>query len=126
MGNRCATSLTTLEMLDAVESGISVLRSRRMTGEPPTRVTADAAAALRAELQNAGVSTSEFARAASVSQDDVEAWTAGVSPVPEWVPAALRLMTLLTLSARRKLLYGQAGAQLRPANSHPFSRIEEL
>jgi hypothetical protein len=118
--------LTTLEMLDAVEVGISVLRSRRMPGEAPARGTAEAAAALRAELQAAGVSGSEFARAACVPLRDLEAWTAGVSPVPEWVPAALRLVALLTPSARRKLLYGQADAQVRPANTHPFARIEEL
>lgn len=113
-------------MLDAVEAGIAHLRSRHATGDPSAPVNAGAAATLRAELRNAGLSASEFARVASVSRDEVEAWTSGASPVPEWVPAALRLIMHLTLSARRKLLNSQAGAQVRPANSHPFSRIEEL
>ena len=126
MGNNCATSLTTLEMLDAVEDGISALRSRHLPGEPPGRATADAVAMLRVELQTAGVSAGEFARAACVPQRDVEAWISGISPVPLWVSAAIRLMALLGPSARRKLLYGQAGTQVRPTNCHPFSRIEEL
>jgi hypothetical protein len=126
MGKNCATSLTTLEMLDAVEAGISALRLQHGPGEPPRPASAEAAATLRAELQAAGLSTSEFAKAARAGQQDVEAWLAGSSPVPEWVSAAVRLVAHLTPSARHKLLNGQAGAQARPANSHPFSRIEEL
>jgi hypothetical protein len=118
--------LTILEMLDAVESGVSALRSQCMPGKPPARASAEAAAVLRAELEAAGVSASEFAKAACVSQHDVEGWVAGISPVPRWVSAAIRLMALLTPSARRKLLYGQAGTHVRPVNCHPFSRIEEL
>jgi hypothetical protein len=118
--------LTTLETLDAVEAGISVLRSRRVSGETPARGGAEAGEALRADLHAAGVSASEFARVACIPIHEIEAWTAGASPVPDWVPAAIRLVALLTPSARRKLLYGQAGIKVRPANSHPFARIEEL
>jgi DNA-binding transcriptional regulator YiaG len=117
--------LTTLEMLDAVEAGIAALRSRRIAGPQP-QASAEAAAALRAELRAAGVSAHEFARVACVSQDDVEAWTAGSSRAPEWVPAAIRLLALLTPSMRHKLLHDQANGRASRANRHPFSRIEEL
>jgi hypothetical protein len=126
MGNKCASSLTTLEMLDAVEAGISALRSWHMPGESSGPATVEAVAMLRAELQAAGVSAAEFARGACIAQHDVEAWLAGTSPLPHWVPATIRLMALLPPSARRKLLYAQAGTQTQPANCHPFSRIEEL
>jgi hypothetical protein len=126
MGNKCASSLTTLEMLDAIEAGISALGSWSTRGESPGPVTAEQAVMLRAELQAAGVSAAEFARGACVAQHDVEAWLAGTSPLPHWVPAAIRLIALLNPSARRKLLYSQAGAPMQPANRHPFSRIEEL
>ena len=126
MGNKCASSLTTLEMLDAMEAGISALRSWPNRGESPGQATPEQVVMLRAELQAAGVSAAEFARGACVAQHDVEAWLAGTSPIPHWVPTAIRLMALLTPSARRKLLYAQAGTQMQPANCHPFSRIEEL
>ena len=126
MGNKCASSLTTLEMLDAMEAGISALRSWPNRGESPGQATPEQVVMLRAELQAAEVSAAEFARGACVAQHDVEAWLAGTSSLPHWVPTAIRLMALLTPSARRKLLYAQAGGQMQPANCHPFSRIEEL
>jgi hypothetical protein len=113
-------------MLDAVEAGISALRSWHMPEESPGPGTVEAVAILRAELQGAGISAAEFARGACVAQREVEAWLADISPVPHWVPAAIRLMALLTPSARHKLFYAPAGTQVRPANCHPFSRIEEL
>lgn len=117
--------MTTLEMLDAVESRISALRSRSLAGPRP-RASAEAAAALRAELRAAGVSADEFARVACVSQDEVEAWTTGIDRAPEWVPAAIRLVALLAPSVRQKLLCDQRAGNVRRANCHPFSRIEEL
>jgi hypothetical protein len=126
MGNNRVTSLTTLEMLDAVEAGISGLRSQPKAGESAGPATAETAAMLRAELRAAGASAAEFAQAARVAQRDVDAWIAGVSPVPPWVLAAIRLMAQLAPPTRYKPLNGQANAQARPANRHPFARIEEL
>lgn len=126
MGNKCAQSLTTLELLDAIEAGITVLKAGGAREEQPAAGAPDGGSALRGALQGAGMSAGEFARLASVPLYEVESWTAGERPAPEWVPSAIRLIVLLTPSARRKLLYGQAGAGARPVNSHPFSRIEEL
>jgi DNA-binding transcriptional regulator YiaG len=112
-------------MLDAVEAGISALRSRGIGGRPEP-ASPEAAAALRAGLRAAGVSASEFARVACIPQDEVDAWTAGIRRAPEWAPAAIRLLALLTPSAREKLLRDQSAGRGPRANRHPFSRIEEL
>jgi transcriptional regulator with XRE-family HTH domain len=120
-----------MEMLDAVEAGIATLRSRGTPGEAPPGVGAGTAVDFRATLQAAGVSASELARAMNVSPQELEAWAAGASPAPEWVPAAIQLVAALSPSERRKLLYGRtgygpSGGRARPDNRHPFSRIEEL
>ena len=128
MGNRCATSLTTLAMLDAIEAGISTLRSRSASA-PPHQADSETAAALQAELRAAGISAGEFARLACVPQDAVEGWASGTSAAPQWVSVAIRLVALLTPSARDKLLHRPIRAQARAADRsqcHPFSRIEEL
>jgi hypothetical protein len=128
MGNKCATSLTTLAMLDAIEASISALRSRNICGPPP-QANSEAAVMLKAELCAAGISAREFARLACVPQDAVESWTAGSNAVPQWVLVAIRLVALLTPSARHKLLHDPVRAQARAMDRtqcHPFSRIEEL
>jgi hypothetical protein len=116
MGNKCASSLTTLETLDAMEAGISALRSWSNRGESPGQATREQVVMLHTELQAAGVSAAEFARATCTAQHDVEVWLAGTSPLPHWVPTAIRLMALLTPSARRQLLYAQAA----PRRSRPI------
>jgi len=128
MGNRCATSLTTLAMLDAIEARISALRSQSVTAPPP-QANSETAAALEAELRAAGISAGEFARLACVPQDAVDGWTTGTSAAPQWVSVAIRLVALLTPSARDKLLHRPIRAQAHAADRsqcHPFSRIEEL
>jgi hypothetical protein len=115
-------------MLDAIEAGVSALRSRSVSGPPP-QASSEAAAKLQAELRAAGISAGEFARLACVPQDAVESWTTGASAAPQWVPVAIRLVALLTPSARHKLFHDPVGAQARAADRtqcHPFSRIEEL
>jgi hypothetical protein len=115
-------------MLDALEARITALRSR--TGlEAPRQDGAGSgdADAVAAELRVAGVTAGEFARLACVSPEAVEA--SGAIAPPQWAPAAVRLVALLTPSARHKLLHGNGRAARHPANgpqSHPFSRIEEL
>src|SRR5690348_8607185 len=126
MGNTCATSLTTLAMLDALEAGISALRSQCVSAPA---FQAGTAGVLEAELCAAGLSTGEFARLACVPQDMVEAWATGNRVAPPWVTAAIRLVALLTPSARYKLLNSSAHAYAltaEPTQCHPFSRIEEL
>jgi hypothetical protein len=115
-------------MLDAIEAGISAIRSRSIA-VPQPQAGSEAAATLQAELRAAGISTHEFARLAHVSQDDVEAWTNGSDAAPQWVSVAIRLVALLTPSARHKLLHDPLRDQARAAERtqcHPFSRIEEL
>ena len=115
-------------MLDAIEAGISALRSRSIPVTPP-QVNSEAAVNLTAELRAAGISTHEFARLACVPPDDVEGWTDGSNAAPQWVSVAIRLVALLTPSARHKLLHDPLRDQARAAERtqcHPFSRIEEL
>jgi hypothetical protein len=115
-------------MLDAIEAGISALRSRSIA-EPPPQAGSDAAVNLTAELRAAGISTHEFARLACVPPEVVEGWANGSSAAPQWVSVAVRLVALLTPSARHKLLHDPLRDQARAAErtqSHPFSRIEEL
>lgn len=86
-----------------------------------------AGAALRVEIARAGLSAGDFAKAAGVGRQEVEDWIEERIPVPGWIPAAIRILALLTPSARRTLLNGSAtNAGKRPDRSHPFSRIEEL
>jgi hypothetical protein len=126
MGNKCAKSLTTLAMLDALEAGIVALR-RPSICEPPPQASPGGAVRLRAQLRAAGISAEEFARLARVPQDVVEGWTAGSSAAPDWVSVNIRLIALLTPSARHKLLHDPAPARATDRNQcHPFSRIEEL
>jgi hypothetical protein len=115
-------------MLDAMEAGIAALRPRSISGPAP-QAASEAALMLTAELRAAGISASEFARLAGVPQEALEDGTAGSSVAPQLISAAVRLVALLTPSARRKLLNGPPPAQARPADRtqcHPFSRIEEL
>lgn len=126
MRNPCAPQLTTIEILDALEAGILALRSRNGHSAPqsPGAMTG---AVLRAEIARMGLTAGEFARAASVPREEVEGWLEDRIPVPAWVPAALRMLALLTPSARRTLLNASAlRTGKRPERSHPFSRIEEL
>jgi hypothetical protein len=128
MGNKCATSLTTLAMLDAIEAGILELRSRSISGPPP-QAGPETAVMLKAELRAAGISAGEFARLACVPQDAVEGWTTGSDAALHWVSVAIRLVALLTPSARHKLLQKPMRAQAHAPDQvpcHPFSRIEEL
>lgn len=128
MGNTCVTPLTTLEMLDAIEHGIWALRSGNLCARAPEG-SMETAAMLRAELRAAGISAGEFARLAGVQQDALEGWLEGNCIAPPWVSASIRLVALLTPSARRKLLYSPPAAQRRPADPiqrHPFSQIEDL
>jgi hypothetical protein len=115
-------------MLDALEAGISALQARSIAGPPP-QANPEAAAMLSAELRVSGISAVEFARLACVPQDTVEAWTSGAIAAPQWASVAVRLVALLTPSARHKLLNDPMRAQAGATNStrcHPFSRIEEL
>jgi hypothetical protein len=115
-------------MLDAIEAGISALWLGSMSG-PPSQPDAQAAVTLLAELRAAGISTAEFAKLACVPQDAVEGWTTGTSAAPQWVSIAIRLVALLTPSARRKLLHEPERVHTLATDRtriHPFSRIEEL
>ncbi len=116
--------MTTLEILDALEAGILALRPSNGR-RAPRGAGVITGASLRSRIARAGLSAGEFARAAGVAQEELDAWLEGRIPIPPWVPAAVRMAALLPPAARRTLLRGAAPAK-RPARSHPFSRIEEL
>ncbi len=126
MGQKCAEELTIPELLDAIEAGISSLQPRSARDLHSESQASNALVELRAELETAGLTEHEFARAASVTRHDLDAWISGARPAPDWVRVAIRLIALLTPSARRKLLCGPSAAESRQANRHPFSRIEDL
>jgi hypothetical protein len=125
MGQKCAEELTIPELLDAIEAGISSLQPRSARELQP-KSNSNALVELRAELETAGLTEHEFVRAASITRHDLDAWISGARPAPDWVRVAIRLIALLTPSARRKLLNGQSAGESRQANRHPFSRIEDL
>lgn len=120
MGNPCVTPRTTLEMLDEIEASISALRTRPAIQAPP-RDDFPGAIVLQAELRAVGISAGEFARLACVPADALE----NDALSRQWITAAIRMIALLTPSARRKLLQTPSPVPVR-TNSHPFSRIEDL
>ena len=82
---------------------------------------------LTAELIRTGIPADELASVLGVPQTKIDAWLAGNSAVPDWVPATIRLFSLLTPVMRRKLLDGSAVvSREHPIRSHQYSRIEEL
>src|SRR5512146_1804987 len=100
MRNSCPISLTTLEMLDALEAGIAELRSRG--GHSPNagyRYGQMTPAGFGTEVERSGIPAGELARILGVSRQELDQWLDGRSPVPAWVPAAMRMLALLTPSA---------------------------
>ena len=73
-------------------------------------------------------SVGEIANALSVPRETVDDWLSGKAAIPSWVPVAMRMIALLTPSARRKLQNGAASYKTKtePQRSHPFSKIEDL
>lgn len=127
MREECPPRATIPEMLDALESELEELRSLAALGVPRGYAVVDPAA-LRQELERAGLSPAEFARLADVPAEDVSAWLERRIPTPAWVLSTAQIAGQLAPSARRKLLrqpMAQTTAAVRPSN-HPFSRIEEL
>lgn len=117
--------MTTLEILDALEAGILALHASN-GHRAPRAATGITRASLRSRIARTGLSASEFAQAAGVEQEDLDAWLKGREPIPPWVPAAARMLALLPPAARRTLLRGAAPRNRRSGRTHPFSRIEEL
>lgn len=118
---------TTLEMLDVLEAGVEALRLKRgnVDSNGASVVSPDE---LRAGIM-ASLSANEIANILSVPRETVDDWLNGQASIPSWVPVAIRVISLLTPSARRKLQNGtshQAKTETTTKKSHPFSRIEEL
>jgi len=120
--------LTTVELIDALEAEIAAIRSRKQGPSPSDRDSATIdPVLLRTEMRRNGVSAVNLAKAAGVSNEDVNGWIQGGSAIPSWVLAVIRLYAQLTPSARRKVLNGAREETANSRNnSHPFSRIEEL
>lgn len=123
-------------MLDLLEAGVEALRSNSGQTLPAQGVTNVGAPGqvvvspeeLRARMGAGPYCVGEIANLLSVPRKTVDDWLSGKAAIPSWVPVAMRMMSLLTPSARRKLQNGAAsyGAKTEPHKSHPFSKIEEL
>ena len=123
-------------MLDLLEAGIEALRSNSgqpLPGHgvpeadlPDQRVVSPQE--LRAGMAAGPYSVGEIANALSVSRETVDDWLSGKAAIPAWVPVAMRMIALLTPSARRKLQNGAASYKNKtePQKTHPFSKIEDL
>jgi hypothetical protein len=113
-------------MLDLLEAGVEALRSN--SGQPPHQGSPVSPQELRAGMKEGAWSASEIANALSVPRETVDGWLSGKAAIPSWVPAAMRMIALLTPSARRKLQNGAASYKTKtePGKAHPFSKIEEL
>lgn len=118
-------------MLDVLEAGVEALRSKRgnVDSHGAGMVSADE---LRAAIM-ASLSANEIANILSVPRETVDDWLNGQASIPSWVPGTIRVIALLTPSARRKLQNGtshQAKTETKTETTtkrcHPFSRIEEL
>jgi hypothetical protein len=111
---------TILDLLDALEAALAAEYARRdaatISGE-----------ALGLEMSVFSLTPAEFASIFSVPERMVDEWLAGHAPAPGWAFGGVRLLALLTPSARRKIL-GRADPvpQAEAKQPHPFSRIEEL
>lgn len=117
--------LTTLEMLDVLETGIVTLtRSRGKKAE--SAVAPATPGEVFALLEKAGISPDDFASLFDLPFDAWQTWQAGTVPMPPWVPAAAQMLTLLSATARRRLLNRQRVLPSVKTKPHPFSRIEEL
>jgi len=123
-------------MLDLLEAGIEALRPNSghpLPGhgvpdgrEPSQRVVSPQE--LRAGMAAGPYSVGEIANALSVPRETVDNWLSGKVAIPSWVPVAMRMIALLTPSARRKLQNGAASYKNKTETqrSHPFSKIEDL
>jgi hypothetical protein len=111
---------TILDLLDTLEAALAAEYARR----DAATISGDA---LRLEMSVLSLTPTEFASTFSVPERTVEEWLAGHAPAPGWAFAGVRLLALMTPSARRKIL-GRADPVPKAAakQPHPFSRIEEL
>jgi len=118
-------------MLDLLEAGIGALRSNSGQPNPDYGGPGHRAVSpqeLRAGMAAGPYSVGEIANALSVPRETVDDWLSGKAAIPSWVPVAMRMIALLTPSARRKLQNGAASYKTKtePQRSHPFSKIEDL
>lgn len=117
---------TIQDMLDALETEVAALRSLAILAVPRGFAVV-APSALRAELERAALTATEFARIAGVPREDVEDWLSSRIPTPAWVITALQLAAQLTPSVRRRMARQPLGNAIIPIQkAHPFSRIEDL
>jgi hypothetical protein len=117
-------------MLDLLEAGVEALRSNRGPSFPHRDVVAPVVSAqeLRAGMAAGAWSAAEIANALAVPRGTVDDWLDGKTAIPAWVPVTMRMIALLTPSARRKLQNGSAHHKTKtePERTHPFSKIEDL
>jgi hypothetical protein len=124
------TGLTTLDLLDVLESELLTLREGKelsadaCVGQSGACVKAEN---LQRQMDKAGLTVFDFATVFGVHPDVVQQWLFEKRPVPIWVPGAIQVFGLLPSSGRRKLLnIPEPRAVAVPARSHPFSRIKDL
>src|SRR6188474_3705646 len=113
MADTCERRATVQEMLDVLETEVETLRSLAVLAVPRGFAVV-APTVLRAELERAALTPTEFARIAEVSRQDVEDWLASRIPTPAWVLITIQLAALLTPSVRRKMLRQPLGKAIIP------------
>jgi hypothetical protein len=125
-----SSGLTTLDLLDVLESGILTLRAgKELSADACVMRSADCvkAESLHRQMDKAGITVLDFAAVFGIHPDMVQQWLFEKRPIPIWVPGAIQVFGLLPTSGRRKLLnIPEPHAVAAPARSHPFSRIKDL
>jgi hypothetical protein len=112
-------------MLDVLEASLLGVCARPQPpgdGGGPEARNADL---LRSRMERAGLSRIEFANFFGVELESVHDWLAGRVPIPAWVHAAVQVLALVNVSARRSVLR-EAARGGRNHETHPFARIEDL
>jgi hypothetical protein len=124
------TGLTTLDLLDLLESELLMLRAgKELSADACVMQSADSvkAESLHRQMDKAGLTVLDFATVFGIHPDVVQQWLFEKRPVPIWVPGAIQVFGLLPSSGRRKLLnIPEPRAVAVPTGSHPFSRIKDL
>ena len=115
-------------MLDLLEAGVEALRSNREPSHRDVSLPLCQRRGTAAGMAAGAWSAVEIANALAVPRGTVDDWLDGKTAIPAWVPVTMRMIALLTPSARRKLQNGSAHHKTKtePERTHPFSKIEDL
>jgi hypothetical protein len=132
--------LTTVELLEALDSGVSglcdtvqVLKDELAAAQRDAGIQHNGHGpqaphdVLRVRMDLSGLTRQEFSTFFGIDPASLDDWLAGSRPIPCWVLPAVQIFELLPAGARRQALTRRtARGMKRDCNSHPFARIEEL